>query len=222
MASAISGEQKLFESRRQGRLGQRALLQERIAQIVEEVRGLSSTRKAKEGEISLITEELKGVAELYAKNLVSIMRYMALQRDKTKIEGEHGQLGAEIARARGRTSEIELQILQLEKDFVTEVLKELRDIDGRVAELKERMIAAVDQLRRIDIRSPGNGTVLQLTVHTVGGVDWRRRDHHADRAASRPARGRSARGSGRYRPDRHGCAGAGAHPWPATSAPPRR
>jgi HlyD family secretion protein len=170
VASAISGEQKLFESRRQGRLGQRSLLQERIAQIVEEVRGLSSTRKAKEGEISLITEELKGVAELYAKNLVSIMRYMALQRDKTKIEGEHGQLGAEIARARGRTSEIELQILQLEKDFVTEVLKELRDIDGKVAELKERMIAAVDQLRRIDIRSPGNGTVLQLTVHTVGGV----------------------------------------------------
>ena len=32
------------------------------------------------------------------------------------------------------------------------------------------MIAAVDQLRRIDIRSPGNGTVHQLTVHTVGGV----------------------------------------------------
>ena len=50
------------------------------------------------------------------------------------------------------------------------MLKELREIEGRVAELRERMIAAVDQLRRIDIRSPGNGTVLQLTVHTVGGV----------------------------------------------------
>lgn len=170
VAGAISGEQKLFESRRQSRLGQRALLQERVAQIAEEIRGLSAQRKAKEGEISLIGEELKGVSELYAKNLVSIMRYMALQRDKTKLEGEHGQLGAEIARARGRTSETELQIIQLEKDFITDVLKELREVEGKVAELKERMIAAVDQLRRIDIRSPGNGTVLQLTVHTVGGV----------------------------------------------------
>src|SRR5262245_35606340 len=61
VASAISGEQKLFESRRQSRLGQRSLLQERVAQIAEEVRGLSSQRKAKEGEISLIGEELKGV-----------------------------------------------------------------------------------------------------------------------------------------------------------------
>lgn len=170
VAAAISGEQKLFESRRQSRLGQRSLLQERVAQINDEIRGLTSQRKAKEGEIGLISQELKGVAELYAKNLVSIMRYMALQRDKTKIEGEHGQLGAEIARARGRISETELQIIQLEKDFITEVLKELRDVEGRVAELKERMVAAVDQLRRIDIRSPGNGTVLQLVVHTVGGV----------------------------------------------------
>ncbi len=170
VAAAISGEQKLFESRRQSRLGQRSLLQERIAQINEEVRGLTSQRTAKENEIDLISQELKGVSELYAKNLVSIMRYMALQRDKTKLEGEHGQLGAEIARARGRISETELQIIQLEKDFSTEVLKELREAEGKVAELKERMIAAADQLRRIDIRSPGNGTVLQLIVHTVGGV----------------------------------------------------
>ncbi len=95
---------------------------------------------------------------------------MALQRDQAKLEGEHGQLGADIARARGRISEIELQIIQIDKDFSTEVLKELREIEGRIAELKERMIAAVDQLRRIDIRSPESGTVHQLTVHTVGGV----------------------------------------------------
>jgi HlyD family secretion protein len=170
IATAINGERKLFESRRQSRNGQRGLLQERVSQITEEVRGLSAQRKAKESEISLIGEELKGVRELYAKNLVSIMRFMALQRDQARLEGEHGQLGADIARARGRTSEIELQIIQIDKDFSTEVLKELREIEGRIAELRERMIAAVDQLRRIDIRSPGAGTVHQLTVHTVGGV----------------------------------------------------
>jgi HlyD family secretion protein len=170
VAAAITGEQKLFESRRQSRTGQRALLQERISQINEEVRGLSSQRKAKESEIGLIGEELKGVSELFAKNLVSIVRYMALQRDHAKLEGEHGQLGAEMARARGRISETELQIIQLDKDFSTDVLKELREIDGRIGELKERMIAAVDQLRRIDIRAPGSGKVLQLSVHTVGGV----------------------------------------------------
>ena len=31
-------------------------------------------------------------------------------------------------------------------------------------------MTAEDQLRRIDIRAPQNGMVLQSTVHTVGGV----------------------------------------------------
>jgi HlyD family secretion protein len=170
VAAAVTGEQKLFESRRKARTGQRAQLRERIAQIDEEIRGLSAQRKAKENEIDLIGQELVGVAELYAKNLVSIMRFMALQRDKAKLEGEHGQLGAEIARARGRIGEIELQVIQLDQDFSTEVLKELREIEGRTSELKERMVAAADQLKRIDIVAPQDGVVHQLGVHTVGGV----------------------------------------------------
>ena len=32
------------------------------------------------------------------------------------------------------------------------------------------MVAAEDQLKRIDIRSPRSGIVNSLTVHTVGGV----------------------------------------------------
>jgi HlyD family secretion protein len=170
VATAIAGEQKLFESRRKARTGQRSQLRERIAQINEEIGGLSSQRKAKESEIDLIAQELKGVSELFAKNLVSIVRYMALQRDQARIQGEHGQLGAEIARARGRISETELQVIQLDQDFRTEVLKEIREIEGRIAELRERMVAAADQLRRIDIIAPQDGTVHQLAIHTVGGV----------------------------------------------------
>ena len=170
VALATSGEQKLFESRRRARTGQRAQLRERISQINEEIVGLSAQRKAKEQEIDLIGQELKGVTELYAKNLVSIVRFMALQRDQARIKGEHGQLGADMARARGRMSEIELQIIQIEQDFTTEVLKELREIEGKTAELKERMVAAADQLKRIDILAPQDGIVHQLSVHTVGGV----------------------------------------------------
>src|SRR5262245_23448672 len=36
--------------------------------------------------------------------------------------------------------------------------------------LKERVTAAEDQLKRIDIRAPQSGLVHQLSVHTVGGV----------------------------------------------------
>jgi HlyD family secretion protein len=52
----------------------------------------------------------------------------------------------------------------------TEVGKDLADIRGRIAELVEKKVAAEDQLKRVDIRAPQDGTVHQLSVHTVGGV----------------------------------------------------
>ena len=49
-------------------------------------------------------------------------------------------------------------------------MKELREAQGREAELVEKRVLAEDQLKRVDIRSPQSGTVHQLAVHTVGGV----------------------------------------------------
>jgi HlyD family secretion protein len=170
VATALMGEEKLFHSRHRSRSGQRAQLRERTAQMNEEGRGLAAQLAAKESEIRFISEELTGVQELYKRNLIPIIRYMQLQRDFARVSGERGQLIAEIARGRGKISEIELQILQLDQDFLTEVLRDLREVQGKIAELKERVVAAEDQLRRIDIRAPQSGIVHQLAVHTVGGV----------------------------------------------------
>jgi HlyD family secretion protein len=49
-------------------------------------------------------------------------------------------------------------------------LRELRDIEGKIPELMERLTTAEDQLSRVDIRAPQAGKVHELTVHTVGGV----------------------------------------------------
>ena len=46
----------------------------------------------------------------------------------------------------------------------------MREIDGKIGEFVERKITAEDQLKRIDIRAPQDGTVFQSAVHTVGGV----------------------------------------------------
>jgi membrane fusion protein, type I secretion system len=170
VAAAMAGEERLFDSRRTGREGQRSQLRERISQSKQEITGLTAQQDAKENEIKFISEELVGVSQLYKQNLVSIQRFMGLQRDQARLSGERGQFIAEIARARAKISETELQILQLDQDFRTDVLKDMRETQGKIAELKERLTAAEDQLKRIDIRAPQAGVVHQLSVHTVGGV----------------------------------------------------
>ncbi|HEX8165980.1 MAG TPA: HlyD family type I secretion periplasmic adaptor subunit [Beijerinckiaceae bacterium] len=167
---SMVGEGNLFEFRKSARAGQKAQLRERIAQLKEEIQGLTGQVAAKKREIELIAQELEGVRDLWRKNLVQIQRVTALERDAARIEGERGQLIATTAQAKGKISETELQILQIDQDLRSEVAKELREVQAKIAELVERKVAAEDQLKRIDIRAPQDGMVHQSAVHTVGGV----------------------------------------------------
>jgi HlyD family secretion protein len=169
-AAAIDSERKLFNLRRTARNGQKAQLQERIAQLQEEIVGLTAQQNSKAKEIALIERELAGVRELWKQNLVQLTRLTALEREAARLDGERGQLIAAAAQAKGKIAETSLQILQIDQDIASDVAKELREVDGKIGEFIERKVAAEDQLKRIDIRAPQDGTVFQLTVHTVGGV----------------------------------------------------
>lgn len=166
----LSAETKLFDVRVNGRTGQKAQLRERITQLNEEISGLSAQEKAKDQEIALVQNELTGVRELYDKRLVQISRLTQLERDSARLNGERAQYVASRAQAKGKITETELQIIQVDKDVVSEVSKDLRETNDKIGELIERKVAAEDQLRRVDIRAPQDGMVLQSTVHTVGGV----------------------------------------------------
>jgi len=166
----ILSETKLFEVRVNGRAGQKAQLRERVAQLNEEIEGLSAQEKAKEKEIALVEKELVGVRQLYEQRLIQISRLTQLERDSARLNGERGQYIAARAQARGKITETELQIIQVDKDVVSEVSKEMRETTDKIGEFIERKVTAEDQLRRIDIRAPQDGMVLQSTVHTVGGV----------------------------------------------------
>lgn len=170
VARVLQSERRLFELRRTVRTGQKSQLGERITQLEEEIRGHTAQETAKAEEIVLIGRELDGVRDLWQKNLVPITRLTALERETTRIRGERAQLIAQVAQARGRISELRMQIAQIDQDLGNEVARELRDTESRIGEFVERRTAAEDQLGRVDLRAPVTGKVHQLAVHTVGGV----------------------------------------------------
>lgn len=166
----MASETKLFEVRTTGRAGQKAQLHERIRQLNEEIDGLNAQENAKQQEIGLVNQELTGVRALYAQHLVQLTRLTTLERDGARLEGERAQYVASKAQTKGKITETELQIIQIDKDMVSDVSKDLRETNDKIGELVERKVTAEDQLRRVDIRAPQDGMVEQSTVHTVGGV----------------------------------------------------
>ena len=168
--SLLASEDSLFKARLNARTSQKDLLQGRVAQLTEEISGLEAQVASKAKQLELIAGEMTGVQDLYDKRLVPLTRLTTLQRETARIEGERGQLTSAIAETKSKIGEAQLQIVRLDQDFRTDVVKELGETQGKEAELVERSVAARDQLDRIEIRAPTSGVINQLSVHTIGGV----------------------------------------------------
>jgi HlyD family secretion protein len=168
--SAAEGEIRLFAENKKTRESQKEQLGLRIGQLKEEIIGLTAQRDAKKTELGIIQRELEQVRMLHKKSLTPVSRVYSMEREETRLGGEHGGLLAQIARASGQISEINVQILAVDENARATAQRELRNIEARLSELAEREVAAKDKLNRIDIRSPQTGVVHELAVHTVGGV----------------------------------------------------
>jgi membrane fusion protein, type I secretion system len=164
------GQAKLLEARRVVRTGKELQLGERIGQLEQVSSGLAAQVAAKERQITLIGKELKSLYTLRDNQLVTQSRWLALERELARLEGERGQLVAEVARTAVQIGETRLQHLGVQQTFLSEVLAELRDVETKVNELTEKVAAILAQLQRSTIAAPRAGIVHKLTTTTIGGV----------------------------------------------------
>jgi HlyD family secretion protein len=170
LQAIVEGERGLFRFRRESAANRKNQLHEQIAQLKQEIVGLSDQLDAKGKEFDLIQRELVGVESLWEQKLISITRLMTLQREAARLLGDRGRLKASIAQSKGKIAEATLQIAQVDEDNRRDVAKELADVRGRSAETFEKRIAAQDAVDRLELRAPQDGLVHDLTVHTKGGV----------------------------------------------------
>lgn len=101
---------------------------------------------------SLLQEELSGMRELAAEQLVPMTRVRALERSLAELQGRRSELNAMIAST------------QQERH------QDLRQVDARLAELTPQLAGARERLEATRLRAPTAGAVVGLQVHTVGGV----------------------------------------------------
>ncbi len=166
----ITGEKRLFETRRARLNGQVDILRQRIVQFEEQIKGLEAQRVSKTEQRALIKEELEAVLELYEKGYEKKPRVLALRRARARLHGERGEHIADISRVKQSIGEAELRIIDLQNAFQREVATELQNVRTRIAELRDRIRAQKDVLRRLDVRAPQAGVVMGLKIHTADGV----------------------------------------------------
>ena len=160
----------IFQARRTSLKGEVAILEQRIAQLGDETKGLVAQRESKQRQMEFIAEELKGLRQLMALGQTTKPRILQLERSAADLLGQEGELLSSIARTQKTVGETKLQIIQRQQDFQKSVTEELEAVQSRLRDLQERAVAARDVLRRINITAPVGGTVVNMAAHSVGAV----------------------------------------------------
>jgi len=167
---AIADQTKQFNDRQASLHGQVDVLQTKISEFQTEIDGLRIERAATKEQLGFIVQELTDVNFLLSQNLVQKSRALALDREKSRLQGVIGRSIADEAKAENGIGEAKLQIQQVQNKFDEDVASAILDVRQKVSDAREKIRVARDVFHRIDLTSPVTGTVQNLKVFTIGGV----------------------------------------------------
>lgn len=170
VAELIAGQRDLFKARQLSIDNQIEQLRIRRDQIAAQVQGVEAQETSFRSQLALIKEELASQQELLDKGLAQASRVLNLQRETARLEGSIGELAANKAQARERSTEIDIEILRLGTGIVEDAITRLRDLRYRELELAEQRRALLDQIERLSVRAPVSGIVYGLQVQTPQSV----------------------------------------------------
>ena len=166
----LAAEAALFEARGATLVQTMAQLGERKTQTEAVITGRERQLSASRQQLELIAADLAVQEELLAKGLTENARLSALRREAARLDGEIGELEAGIAEARSAVAGFEVERLRLRATFIETAQGELRNLQPKEAELRERIRVLEARVDRLVLRAPMDGTVLGLQLHTIGGV----------------------------------------------------
>ncbi|PKA39887.1 HlyD family type I secretion periplasmic adaptor subunit (plasmid) [Rhizobium sullae] len=167
---AVASQRDVFAAKHHNLKDEREILNQRRRQTEEEITGLEELIITEDKQIEAIESETKDLESLLKRGLVTRERNLMLRRQQREIEGERATNVAAIARARSAMAEIDMQILNLNTVRLNEAVQELSKVEAELFDLRQEERAAKDVLARTNVVAPVDSIVMDLKVHTTGGV----------------------------------------------------
>ena len=170
VARAIDDQRRQFQVRNGAMENRQQILEARVAQLQEEIAGREAQIVSQERQLELIEREIADVESLVSRGLERMPRLLSLQRTEAEIAGDIGENQAAIAQAEQAIGETQLQMIELVSSRREENAESLASVRAEMTTISEELRSYQDALQRTVIRSPVQGTVVNLRFHTVGGV----------------------------------------------------
>jgi len=170
VGDAIAAETAFFERRREARRGRIEVQRKTIEEYSEKAKSLSAQIRATDRQIALVNEQRAAIATLVEKAFAQRSKLIEIDAKLSALAGERGELIGDKAQAEKAKAGAELALTGIESDFQSEIAGEITTSRLELVDIEERIIAAKDVLRRLEIRAPQAGIVTNIQLRTPGSA----------------------------------------------------
>ena len=167
-AMALQGE--LFATRRRSLESDINVLRESIRGLEAQLQGIEESSRARRDQARLLGEEIERQRDLVKDGFLARNRLSEQERALAAVMGAIAEDAGNLGRTRQQIAELRARMLSREQDYRKEVESQLTEVQRDSAALTSRLQALEFELVNMEIKSPADGIVVGLAVHTIGGV----------------------------------------------------
>lgn len=169
-ARIIADQESILRARRSALLTRTTALQSRMEQAHDATDGLERQLFQQHERVRLTESEIDDTQLLADKGFAPRRRLLELERALAQLEGRMAELDVALKDARRTAEHQKLEIDQIEAAYQESVESELQMVQKEIYSLRENRRSIVHRLADLDLRAPTSGTVVNMAVHTIGGV----------------------------------------------------
>jgi len=161
---------KAFIANRQALNNQVDLLNRQIRQMYIQSESLDEQLEAEAQVMATLQEELSAKEILFANNFIEKTQVLQLQRSLADRRSVLARLRGSRAEILEKVAEFELRIESMESEYRQNAITRLVEIQQRIFDLQQQFLPWQDARRRLEVTAPVAGIVVEMKVHSEGGV----------------------------------------------------
>ena len=166
----IENEKSLYMTNLQQLNSRLNSLREKLKQKKQELSEAQTNLAHLKESSRMIAREVKMTKPMVLKGVRSKIDFLKLQREANEIEGKYSTTKKSVPRLRSAIKEVKSTINETTLEFQSDAKEKLNETIAQYQGLRANSTALEDQVFRTVVRSPMNGIVQNLFVHTIGGV----------------------------------------------------
>jgi len=166
----VANERSLFDTNKLQFSSKLNALKAQLTQKKQELSEAYSQKRHLNTSLGMINKEVRMTKPMVARGVSSKVDFLKLQREANQASERYSAVKLSIPRLNAAIKEVRSMITESKLLFKNEAKLQLNEAIAELRGIRVNSTALKDQVTRTLVRSPMNGIVQKMFVHTVGGV----------------------------------------------------